>query len=358
MVDDRKSKRHVHLVGSANFRTVEEAFDNFGRYLGHCANRFPDGEVGERQNWIMWQERVIRDHPQFERSGTRVDPRNPDEGFPLYRLRAGIAPGQIEFGPLGYAEIARRSYAIFDRKRREGILPADSKFLVSLPTPLVFNWAFLPDTSDQEKVEPAYERAMKEEVNRIASAIPHERLAIQWDIAAEMTALERRQWVGGKTGHEKSASREFGDMMSAFSERCIRLSGFVPDDIELIIHLCYGDFGHKHSIEPSSLALCVEMTNRIVQAVKRPIALVHMPVPKDRSDDAYFEPLNDLRLKPETVLSLGLVHHTDGVEGTRRRMATADKFVKGYSIATECGMGRRPAETMHRLLEIHAEAAA
>ena len=40
-------------------------------------------------------------------------------------------------------------------------------------------------------------------------------------------------------------------------------------------------------------------------------------------------------------LCLGLVHYTDGVEGSRKRLATARKFAPNFSIATECGFGRR-----------------
>lgn len=37
-------------------------------------------------------------------------------------------------------------------------------------------------------------------------------------------------------------------------------------------------------------------------------------------------------------------------------MNTADKFLPGYDIATECGFGRRPAGTIPELLEIHLAA--
>ena len=349
--------RHVHLIGSAAFASADEAFEQFGRHLSFCATRFPDGETGDRMNWIMWQERTIGGHPQFELSGVRTDPRNPEAKFNLYRLRAGIDPAEIEFPTLGYTEEAKRSFATFDDKVASGILPEDARFLVSLPTPLAFNWAFLPDPADQEKVEPAYERAMLREVADIAAAIPADRLAIQWDIAAEMTALERGYWVGGKTGHSAEMDRRFDDMPNAFSACAIRLCNAVPADVELVVHLCYGDFGHRHSIEPGSLAHCVDMANRISAGIVRTLDLLHMPVPRDRDDDAYFEPLRALRPRPETVLCLGLIHHTDGVDGTLRRISTADRFVQDYSIATECGLGRRPPETMQRLLEIHAEVA-
>jgi hypothetical protein len=37
-------------------------------------------------------------------------------------------------------------------------------------------------------------------------------------------------------------------------------------------------------------------------------------------------------------------------------MAMAERFVKEFGIATECGFGRRPPETVPELLRIHAEA--
>ncbi len=82
-----------------------------------------------------------------------------------------------------------------------------------------------------------------------------------------------------------------------------------------------------------------------------------MPVPVDRSDAAYFAPLRNLRLRPETKLSLGLIHDQDGVWGAAKRIASAEQFVHDFSIATECGFGRRAPETIPGLLRLHAELA-
>jgi hypothetical protein len=101
----------------------------------------------------------------------------------------------------------------------------------------------------------------------------------------------------------------------------------------------------------------VDMATRLNALVKRPINLIHMPVPRDRSDDAYFAPLKNLKLQPETQLALGLVHHTGGLDGTARRMTTARKYAPDFAIGTECGFGRRKPETIPELLRIHAEAA-
>jgi hypothetical protein len=125
----------------------------------------------------------------------------------------------------------------------------------------------------------------------------------------------------------------------------------------VMFHFCYGDSNHRHVVEPTDMGDMVDMATRLNALVKLPINLIHMPVPRDRSDDAYFAPLKNLNLRPETTFALGLVHHTGGLEGTARRMATARKYATNFAIGTECGFGRRKPETIPELLHIHAEAA-
>ena len=81
-----------------------------------------------------------------------------------------------------------------------------------------------------------------------------------------------------------------------------------------------------------------------------------MPVPINRSDEGYFQPLRQLSLSPATEVFLGLVHG-DGVEATKKRIETAARYVPDFGIATECGMARcRTPELVRKLLSIHAEA--
>lgn len=81
------------------------------------------------------------------------------------------------------------------------------------------------------------------------------------------------------------------------------------------------------------------------------------PVPIDRDDETYFAPLRYLSLQPGTELSLGLLHKEDGIEGARRRMATARAVVSKFGVASECGMGREPSHAIIGLLDLHTEAA-
>lgn len=81
-----------------------------------------------------------------------------------------------------------------------------------------------------------------------------------------------------------------------------------------------------------------------------------MPVPKDRVDTAYFEPMQRLALHDKTELYLGLVH-ADDMQGTLERMGAARKVIsKDFGVATECGLRRTPAELIDNFLEISAAA--
>jgi len=61
--------------------------------------------------------------------------------------------------------------------------------------------------------------------------------------------------------------------------------------------------------------------------VRRPIQFFHLPVPKPRTDDAYFAPLAGLKSRPEAELYPGLVHRDD-MAGDVARFAAARRHVR------------------------------
>ena len=341
--------RDVHLVGSVPGESAAEVFETVSAALGPRLKRFPDGETGARADWIVWLEPVFANSPALEKS---------DEVFKLhatatprirYRLRPGRTVQDVRFDNLFYADIAERSYREFARLKRERKIPAHCRFQIDLVPAHSVIWLFLQDDL-HAPLDPVYNEALMREIDKIASRLPHDQIAIQFDVASAVFArLERND------RSSYGASKE--ETQHTFARILIGLANHVPDDIELLFHFCYGDSNHKHVVEPTDMADMVAMANRLTDGIKRPIQLIHMPVPRDRSDDAYFAPLEDLRLAPATQLCLGLVHHTDGVPGTKKRLAAAEKLVKDFSIATECGFGRRRPDTIAELLRIHAEVA-
>jgi hypothetical protein len=255
------------------------------------------------------------------------------------RLRSGASQADVRFDNLGYADWAEESYALFASLKREGVLPESVRFQVCIPDPaIILNMHVWPEA--QPVVGPVYTAALFREIERLAGSVPPLELAVQWDCT---------QPIAYETA-DPPARRAIIDEMT-------HLSDHVPAGVQLGYHLCYGDFEHRHPVQPPSLAVCVEIANGIAEAASRPIDWVHMPVPRDRDDVAYVAPLSNLRISTGTRLYLGLVHYTDGVAGTRRRVATAASVYPDFGIATECGMGRRVGQDIHELLRIHAEAA-
>ncbi|MFJ4017307.1 hypothetical protein [Microbacterium sp. NPDC090014] len=338
------------LVGSVNFDDAETTMRTAAELLGPRLRRIPDGEVGKRFHWIMFQPDVLGEADGIERIGDEPIPfRAGIDARPL-RIADGVDAASIQLPPLGYADAAIESYAIFSRLRDEGVVPAATRFQVSLPTTVaVVSSFFFGD--DRAAIDPVYTAALRREVDSILAAIPHDDLAIQWDVASEMGIIE----AAPAFGRVMDVWWE-GDPLPGLVSRLAALIDAVPADVEVGVHLCYGDVAEKHFFEPTDAANLVRYANAVIAASARPLTWLHLPVPIERDDEAYFAPLADLAYDGE--LYLGLVHREDGAEGAERRIAVAQRFAPQFGVATECGIGRAPEGTTDGILRTHAEVAA
>ncbi len=341
--------RHVHLVGSVPLSDAREVFSTVSKALGPRLKRIPDGETGERSDWITWLEPAFANNSALEKSDELFRIHATGTARIRYRLKPGKTTRDVTFDNLFYADVAKQSYSEFTALKRAGKIASDVRFQIDLVPAHSVIWLFLQDDLHQP-IDPVFNEALKREIDKIAGSLPHDQIAIQFDVASAVFARLQRN-------EPNAYGQDRAEMLVSFSRILTDLAKHVPSDIELLFHFCYGDSNHKHVIEPNDMGDMVDVANRLSTDIKRPINLIHMPVPRDRSDDGYFAPLTRLRLKPETELSLGLVHYTDGVAGTRRRQMTAERYAKGFSIATECGFGRRDPATIPELLRIHAEVA-
>src|SRR5206468_4471454 len=107
-----------------------------------------------------------------------------------YRVRAGRNPDEVRFAQLGFAAAAEESYEVFKRLRSEGVVRPDVRFQVSLPTP-VNCLAMVVDKRDIPAIESAYEAAVLNELDAIATVVPPHDLSVQWDCPWEV-----RVWAG------------------------------------------------------------------------------------------------------------------------------------------------------------------
>ena len=337
----------VHLVGSVPLDDAEQVFRTVAGVLGPHLRRLPDGETGERRRWIWFQRQMLERHPDIE-----VDPTEPLftlrqwdgkvlRETPLLRFRAGVDPDRVSF-ETGYAGAARASFAVFARLQDDGVIPPGVRFQVCLPTPMASAYMYVSPKA-REAYVPAYERALRRALGDIVAAIPAHRLAIQWDVCQEVLIYENF----------------FADRPADYKRRTVeelaRLGDAVPPAVETGYHLCYGSPADEHLVMPRDMAVIVEIAGGVRRAVRRRIDFLHMPVPKDRTDAAYFKPLAALSGDEDTPLYLGLIHHDDRV-GDQARIRAARAVVPAFGVASECGWGRTAPQRIPGLLDSHRRA--
>lgn len=348
MTADSIKRPIAHFVGSIPLPDSETVFRTLSEAVGKHIVRLPDGETGIRKMWIKFLQDVLADHPAIEVADdlppfrfTQWDGKVVRE-IQRLRLIPGIAldPGKFE---TGYADMALESWGTFEQLQKEGVIPANVKFQISLPTPTAPAYNNIVP-SDRPTLLPALTRHFIGEVEKITSKLPHDRISIQWDVCQEVLAWEDYFEPGPV------------DFRTETIEVLSQVGDAVPADVDLGYHLCYGSPADEHLVLPKDAGILVEMANAIAASVKRPIHYFHMPVMKDRTDDAYFTPLQNLTISRDTELYLGLIHHDDA-KGNEARLAAAKRHSRVDGIATECGMARGEPTRLTSLLSTHAHLA-
>ncbi|HUY18774.1 MAG TPA: hypothetical protein VMV15_06065 [Candidatus Binataceae bacterium] len=353
-----KAKRPILLIGGLPGNSAEEAMRACAAEVGDLAIGLTDGETNERRFWVLFVAiRAWEPHPDLELvrrpKGIPGMPHYIPTGyndFYKFRVRSGV--DKIEVPTLTYPIEAKSSYLVFRNLRDRGVIPRDTRFQVCIPFPEDAARLFAHSARDMEIMANGYADAAARDVESILHDIPANDLVLQWDINWETLAVAFDDYAG----EEPMEYKANGDPMERYLRFVRQLCGPVPKEVVLGLHLCYGDLHHRHFLEPKTLATCVRLANAAASEAGRRIDFVHMPIPRARDDDEYFGPLKDLKIGDSTLYA-GLVHYTDGVEGSRRRLERLRKHYAGVvGVATECGMGRRPPDqSFGELLRIHRE---
>jgi len=343
-----QASERLHLIGSIPLGTSEEVFRTLAKELGAHLSRMPDGETGERSRWVYFQGLMLRAHPDME-----IDPTVPLFPFvqwdgkvvreiPQVRFKPGVDPDKVVF-ETGYDKAALASYEVFKRLRESGAVGKATRFQVSLPTPHSSGYLYVSGPARQAYFR-VYERALLTALATIVKAIPAQDLAIQWDVCQEVLVFEN--YFKDRPADYKTQTF---DMLA-------RLGDAAPAGVELGYHLCYGSPADEHLVQPKDAAILVEMMEGIAAATQRRIDFFHIPVPKERADEAYYAPIARWKRPAGTELYLGLLHHNDE-SGDRKRVAVAKKFIDNFGLSAECGWGRTEPGRLPGLLKAHRVAA-
>lgn len=357
-----RAERPVLLIGGIPGDNTEAILRTIGPAIGDLAIALPDGEAGIRRMWVgAVALRVWDKHPALQLVRRPRGAAGLPDGVPagyddfwLYRTRSGTR--RVEVETLHYPKDAAASYDVFRRLRDDGVIPRGMRFQFGFPFPEDACREFTDNASDMDLMIEGYVAALKRDINAVCTAIPHDDLLLQWEINWETLAIEHGDYLEGAPPLDFKAN---GDPLERYESYMADLSRCVPEGVKLGMHFCYGDLHHKHFSNPRDLGTCVRMANSARRCAGRRIDYVHMPVPRQRSDDEYFSPLEELDLGVATLF-IGLVHYTDGVSGSLARLASFKRHYDGAAgIATECGLGRRPADqSLTELLRIHRDVAA
>jgi hypothetical protein len=330
--------RNALLIGSVPLESPADVFESVGRDLRSVVQRIPDGECGERLDWVAWQSAAFGRIPFVEL--TDEGQSAPGTKGPQYRVRPGFPTAAVQFGPLGYAAAARDSYEKFMAAKAAGSVAADCRFQVGIATALSVVAQYVDD-SFQAAIEPAYEHRLLEEIDEIAGMVPADQLAVQWNLATELSIIEGRRPV------------YFEKIWDGILERVVRACERVPEAAQLGLHFCFRDFEFHGFPLPRDLDRVVDLANGISGLVGRSIEWMHFPVPALERSGTYFDPLERLTLRSETELFLGVIHDDEGIAVTQHQIAIAQQRVADFGVACECGLGDVAIENVSSILAKH-----
>ena len=339
------------LVGSVPFESAERVLRLASDMLGGHLDAIPDGEVLDRRFWILRMAfQVFNGHGAFETvhrpkappGGERLIPTGLDDVW-RFRLRPGIERVSFDMPGwrLGYAKDAQNSYAIFQGMKREGSVPAGTRFQVSLPAvnsvcnPAIFG----TDEAELATIRAGFQEAMVAEARKVCEIIPPGELAVQFDCSFEITDV----YGGAGLPIEGSIERNVKQFEG--------LAEAVADEALLGFHFCFGTFGGWPRFAPPDLGRAVQLANATKRAVSRRIDWIHIPA-LDTSEEAFYAPLSDLDLG-DTRTYLGLIHSMDSFE---ERYRTARKFLPEFGLGAYCGLGRLEPEQVEPSFRDHLRA--
>lgn len=339
----------VHFNGSVNLPDAETVMREISSRIPTSVRRMTEGETGDRGNWVFFQRQKFAAMPEFE--AAPVPETGGDyERIPVLRLVDGASPDEVRWPDIGYAAAYNDSFETFRRLQDDGVVASDARLQLQFPTPIAGLSMVSPD--DAQRLAPHYAAALFADLHQALGRLPHDRIAVQWDVAVEIGLL-----AGGFSAEPPPFETVIAGLVACLDQ--------VPDDVPVGVHLCYGDYQHAHFVQPESLALQVRVLNALAESARRPPAFAAFTVPQGRSDAGYFEPLRDLRTGPATELAFALVpyHPDDQAPGTTAGQARLiDTYLgesmggaRDWSVCTECGMGRVERDDVARLLDLHHE---
>jgi len=328
--------RRAHLVGSIPAATAADAMRLAVERLGPDLDYLPDGETGERRNWVISMIERLREHPDLKlvKQGDWSD----YDKTPRFALRRGhrLYGAALD---LGIAAAARAAMPEFDTLRAalDQVSQDRPRFQIGIPGDVDLAMFTFGPSGPVRHLRP-FTEALAIVMHQTSKLFGDDAL-FQIEVPVELVLLAR------------APSRLRPVLAGLLARRIAALAQGAPEGAHFGIHLCLGDMNHRALGRISDASPLVLLANAVAERwpAGRPLLYVHAPLaaadnpPADSV--AFYRPLTGLRLGPDVRFIAGFAHEDqDLLTQFRIRDMIEDAVGHPVDISTSCGLGRRQPE--------------
>jgi hypothetical protein len=298
--------------------------------LGDALRWLPDGETGERINWVASIVQSMYTHPdlELERDG---DWSSYDK-TPVFRVRRGHKL-DAESLQLGHVEAFRESLPEF-RAIRAKLGRPELRFQVGIPGDFDLAGIVLGPWGAIVNRKPFHEAAVDEVRTIFAEA--GDEVTFQLEVPFELVFAVR----------SPSVLRPVVTRLLARRITAVARNG--PAGARYGVHLCLGDMNHEALARMTDVSPLVALANAVLAAWPdgRELEYVHAPFEGASHapplDPAYYAPLRKLKLPADTHLIAGFVYEHQSLKDQQRVLGLIeDALARPVDVSAACGLGRR-----------------
>ena len=347
--------RFAHLVGSIPYNNEKTAMEKTIDIIGKNLKSLPDGEIGrktarhktgERLGWIQWVIERFENNPAF----TLVTQPRYDSVTGLWadyksmvRYKLNVKPRDLyQYLDFGYIDYFNENYSLFKKLRKEHHAK-DLVYQFGIPGTLAlsfFSIGFIQGLRNRS----IFEDRQAYEANRIHEAAGDDVL-FQIEVPIELGLVIKAP------GFLKLLVRRWA------VKTIISLVNKMDADSKIGIHLCLGDLNNVPFSKITDVGSLVDFSNEIIRQWprERPLDFIHYPMAMGNippsTDAAYYVPLKELHLPPETRFIAGFIHERLNDSQLADILAlTEDLLGRTVDVSSSCGLGRRSEDVADLLL--------
>ena len=337
-------ERTVHAVGSVPADSTKEALGVLTEELGErLGPTVPDGQPGDRGNWIERIVEGLRKHPQVEldRDGSWRDYTD----IPAFRVKNGRRMRWVDLDYLTNFESAWPDFLEFNTG-------GSRTFQVGIPSPT--GLAYVAFGMNPVRAAPNVATFRDATIREIAAIHTRSKgeAVFQIELPIDLAVIARlplaaRELVAGRLAAE-----------------LLRLVTSAPRGTRFGLHLCLGDLKHRALVSPANADPAVLLANAVMAGwpMARTLDYVHIGLAAGAGapslEHDYYAPLRTLWIPGEVRFIGGFIHEKRSVDELVAIMGDVEHLLgRTIDVAASCGLGRRDLESARKNLQLAREVA-